>query len=158
VRRYTDMPNLVQLEERKLPDGRTVLVPGRYLRASDFNGKLGPGQQPRVENRGDRRDDKIVLPNGSIGFRWGAEGRGDAGKWNLEDKEARATTHDVKLKLSLMEGDRWCGRDYEVGEVAFPYFGGIDTPTSPPTSRAQRHRRRAGAQGAGAPHQTGQGR
>uniref|UniRef100_UPI0037BEC816 nitrate reductase subunit alpha n=1 Tax=Limnohabitans sp. TaxID=1907725 RepID=UPI0037BEC816 len=62
--------------------------------------------------------------NGSIGFRWGAEGRSDAGKWNLEDKEARGG-NEVKLKLSLMEGE---GTDYEVGEVAFPYFGGIDTP------------------------------
>jgi len=66
----------------------------------------------------------VVLPNGSIGFRWGAEGRSDAGKWNLEDKEARGG-NEVKLKLSLMEGE---GADYEVGEVAFPYFGGIDTP------------------------------
>jgi nitrate reductase alpha subunit len=66
----------------------------------------------------------VVLPNGSIGFRWGAEGRSDAGKWTLEDKEARGG-NEVKLKLSLMEGE---GADYEVGEVAFPYFGGIDTP------------------------------
>ncbi|MFM6991094.1 MAG: nitrate reductase subunit alpha, partial [Rhodoferax sp.] len=50
--------------------------------------------------------------------------RSDAGKWNLENKEARGD-NEVKLKLSLMEGE---GRDYEVGEVAFPYFGGIDTP------------------------------
>jgi len=64
------------------------------------------------------------LPNGSIGFRWGAEGRSDAGKWNLEDKEARGG-NEVKLKLSLMESE---GTNYEVGEVAFPYFGGIDTP------------------------------
>ena len=46
VRRYTDMPNLVQLEERTLPDGRKVMVPGRYLRASDFNGKLGQDNNP----------------------------------------------------------------------------------------------------------------
>ena len=128
VRRFTDMPNLVQLEERKLPDGRTVLVPGAYLRASDFNGKLGQNNNPEWKTLAFDETDKIVVPNGSIGFRWGAEGRADVGKWNLEDKEAR---HDgkVKLKLSLME-DCAAGEpaDYEIGEVGFPYFGGIDTP------------------------------
>ena len=69
-------------------------------------------------------NDKVVLPNGSIGFRWGAEGRADKGKWNLEDKEARHGA-EVKLKLSLMEGEE---AQYDVGDVGFPYFGGIDTP------------------------------
>jgi nitrate reductase alpha subunit len=124
VRRYTDMPNLVQLEARTLPDGRKVTVPGRYLRASDFNGKLGQDNNPEWKTVALDQADRVVLPNGSIGFRWGAEGRSDAGKWNLEDKEARGG-NEVKLKLSLMEGE---GTDYEVGEVAFPYFGGIDTP------------------------------
>ncbi|MFC7434766.1 nitrate reductase subunit alpha [Hydrogenophaga bisanensis] len=124
VRRYTDMPNLVMLEERTLTDGRKVAVPGRYLRASDFNGKLGQDNNPEWKTVAVDQEDKIVLPNGSIGFRWGAEGRADAGKWNLEDKEARSD-EQVKLKLSLMEGE---GSEYDVGDVAFPYFGGIDTP------------------------------
>ncbi|MEY4016434.1 MAG: Respiratory nitrate reductase 1 alpha chain, partial [Pseudomonadota bacterium] len=124
VRRYTDMPNLVQLEERTLPDGRQVVVPGRYIRASDFNGKLGQDNNPDWKTVALDQNDKIVLPNGSIGFRWGAEGRSDEGRWNLENKEARGDG-DVKLKLSLMEGE---DSEYQVGEVAFPYFGGIDTP------------------------------
>ena len=124
VRRYTDMPNLVQLEERTLPDGRTVLVPGRYLRASDFNGKLGQEHNPEWKTVAIDEHDKIVLPNGSIGFRWGAEGTEDAGQWNLENREAR-NGETVQLKLSLMEGAQ---PDYQVGEVGFPYFGGIDTP------------------------------
>ncbi|MBE2264466.1 MAG: nitrate reductase subunit alpha, partial [Burkholderiaceae bacterium] len=124
VRRYTDMPNLVQLEERTLPDGRTVMVPGRYLRASDFDGKLDQTNNPEWKTVALDQDDRIVLPNGSIGFRWGAEGRTDAGKWNLEDKEAR-DGKQIRLKLSLTEGE---SSEYVVGEVAFPYFGGIDTP------------------------------
>ena len=128
VRRYTDMPNLVQLQERKLPDGRTVLVPGAYLRASDFNGKLGQANNPEWKTLAIDESDKIVVPNGSIGFRWGAEGRTDVGKWNLEDKEARNDS-DIKLKLSLMEASTGgVAADYEIGEVGFPYFGGIDTP------------------------------
>ncbi|MCB2039164.1 MAG: nitrate reductase subunit alpha, partial [Ottowia sp.] len=110
--------------ERTLPDGRTVVVPGRYLRASDFNGKLGQKNNPEWKTVAIDQADKIVLPNGSIGFRWGAGERDDLGKWNLEDKEAR-DNGPVKLKLSLMEGE---GSEYEVGDVAFPYFGGIDTP------------------------------
>ncbi|MEI7496574.1 MAG: nitrate reductase subunit alpha, partial [Betaproteobacteria bacterium] len=125
VRRYTDMPNLVQLEERTLADGRKVMVPGRYLKAIDFNGKLGQDNNPEWKTVAFDQNDRVVLPNGSIGFRWGAEGRSDKGKWNLENKEARGDK-DVKLKLSLMDDE---GRDYEVGEVAFPYFGGIDTPS-----------------------------
>ena len=127
VRRYTDMPNLVQLEERTLPDGRKVVVPGRYVRASDFNGNLGQSNNPDWKTVAIDENDKVVLPNGAIGFRWGAEDRADAGKWNLENKEARNNT-EVKLKLSLMVGEV---PNYEVGEVAFPYFGGIESPSFP---------------------------
>ena len=127
VRRYTDMPNLVQLEERTLPDGRKVVVPGRYVRASDFNGNLGQSNNPDWKTVAIDENDKVVLPNGAIGFRWGAEDRADAGKWNLENKEAIHGS-EVKLKLSLMEGEV---PNYEVGEVAFPYFGGIETPSFP---------------------------
>ncbi|MFZ5580265.1 MAG: nitrate reductase subunit alpha [Pseudomonadota bacterium] len=124
VRRYTDMPMLVQLEEQTLPDGRRVLVPGRYLRASDFNGKLGQANNPEWKTVALDANDKVVLPHGSVGFRWGPTERTDVGKWNLEDKEARSG-ETVRLKLSLMEGE---GSPYEVGQVGFPYYGGIDTP------------------------------
>jgi nitrate reductase alpha subunit len=128
VRRFTDMPNLVQLEERTLPDGRKIMVPGHYLRASDFNGKLGQANNPEWKTLALDINDKVVLPNGSIGFRWGPEGRADEGKWNLEGKEARGD-NEVQLKLSLMEGNADGGAaDYEIGEVGFPYFGGIATP------------------------------
>ena len=41
ARRYTDLPLLVLLKEHTMASGETVLVPDRYVRASDFNGKLG---------------------------------------------------------------------------------------------------------------------
>ncbi|MDE2401480.1 MAG: nitrate reductase subunit alpha [Burkholderiales bacterium] len=124
ARRYTDLPLLVQLTEQTLPDGRKVLVPDRYVRASDFNGQLGQDNNPEWKTVALDTQDKIVLPNGSIGFRWGAEGRADTGLWNLESKEA-LHGKEVKLKLSLLEGQ---ASEHEVGEVGFPYFGGIDTP------------------------------
>ena len=46
ARRYTDLPMLVQLKEHNLPDGSKTLVPDRYVRASDFNGKLGQTNHP----------------------------------------------------------------------------------------------------------------
>lgn len=123
ARRYTDLPMLVQLEERTLPDGRKVLSSQRYLRASDFNGKLGQQNNPDWKTLAFDQDGRVVAPHGSIGFRWGAEGTPDAGKWNLENKEARHGD-EVNLRLSATEGRG----AHEVVEVAFPYFAGIDTP------------------------------
>ena len=131
ARRYTDLPLLVMLEERTLQDGplkgRTVLTPGRYLRASDFNGKLGQDNNPEWKTVAFDTGGRAVLPNGSIGFRWGADGRDDQGKWNLEAKEAR---HDaeVKLKLSVLEDG---AQAHDVADVAFPYFAGAVVPNFP---------------------------
>ncbi len=124
ARRYTDLPLLVVLEDKKLPDGRTVKVPGRYVRASDFEGHLGQTNHPDWKTVAYGADGKVALPNGSIGFRWGKEGRPDEGLWNLEAKEAQGG-NDVKLKLSVLEDG---AQAHEVTDVAFPYFGGIATP------------------------------
>jgi nitrate reductase alpha subunit len=122
VRRYTDMPMLVVLEEKILDDGRKVTVPGRYVRASDFDNKLAQVNQPEWKTVALDISGKVVVPNGSIGFRWGADDRSDKGLWNLEAKEAGGL--ESKLKLSMMEDQAL----YETAAVAFPYFGGIDTP------------------------------
>ncbi|WP_338844897.1 nitrate reductase subunit alpha [Massilia sp. W12] len=130
LRRYTDMPNLVMLEEKNLADGRTVLVPGRYLRASDFSDKLGQDNNPEWKTLAFDMENQIVTPQGSIGFRWGAAGRADAGRWNLEQREGRDGAQ-VRLRLSLMndvEPDAKHEQGWQVGDVAFPYFGGRDTP------------------------------
>ena len=63
-----------------MPDGSTTLVPDRYVRASDFNGKLGQANNPEWKTLAFDEAGKVVLPNGSIGFRWGPEGRADAGQ------------------------------------------------------------------------------
>ncbi|MBP8287006.1 MAG: nitrate reductase subunit alpha, partial [Rhodoferax sp.] len=121
VRRYTDMPMLVMLKEKTLPSGETVMVPDRYVRASDFNGKLGAANNPEWKTVALDMSGKVVLPNGAIGFRWGADGRADQGQWNLEAKEARHGMA-VKLKLTVMEGEQ---ASAETAKVGFPYFGGI---------------------------------
>ncbi|MBK1634831.1 nitrate reductase subunit alpha [Rhodovulum adriaticum] len=108
ARKYTDMPMLVRLEEK---DGR--FVPGRMLRADDFDGHLGQTNNPDWKTVGfDDRTGDIVVPNGSAGFRWGEEG-----KWNLEE---RAGDREVSLRLSQILEEH---HDEVVG-VDFPYFGG----------------------------------
>ncbi len=110
-RKYSDMPILVRLDRQ---DGR--LVPGRQLRAADFARALGEKNNPDWKTVGiDEISGKIVVPNGSIGFRWG-----ETGKWNLEEKAGKA---DIRLKLSLIDG---ADHD-EVAGVDFPYFGGAAT-------------------------------
>ena len=124
ARRYTDLPMLVLLREQTLPDGRTTLVPDRYVRASDFDAALGQTNEPEWKTTAFAVDGHVVVPNGSIGFRWGPEGRADVGKWNLEEKDARGDER-VRLKLSVLEDGE---QPHDVVEVAFPYFGGAANP------------------------------
>jgi nitrate reductase / nitrite oxidoreductase, alpha subunit len=106
-RQTTDMPMLVMLEKR---DGR--YVPGRYLRAAELDDGLDQANKAEWKTLAfDEDDGALVLPNGSIGFRWG-----DAGKWNTEQKDAR-DGREVKLALSVAQ------RRDAVVPVAFPYFG-----------------------------------
>jgi len=109
-RELTDMPMLVRLEER---EGR--FIPGRFLRASDFDDQLDQENNPDWKTVAfDELSDQVVVPSGSIGFRWGEEGR-----WNLQAREARQGK-DVRLRLSL------AGVEHETASVDFPYFGGAE--------------------------------
>ncbi len=122
ARRYTDLPMLVMLKETVTPDGGTILVPDRYLRASDLAGSLDQANNPEWKTLALDEGGNIVLPNGAIGFRWGPDGRTDQGLWNLEAKEAKHG-QEVKLRLSLLEGDQ--AGEVPTARVGFPYFGGI---------------------------------
>ena len=111
VKRYTDMPNLVILDDE---GGR--LQQGRFLRAADLVDNLGEEANPDWKTIAINSDDqRLVSPNGSIGYRWGRP-EGQAGRWNLENRDGK-TGDEVDLQLSLK------GNSDEVAEVAFPYFG-----------------------------------
>ncbi|WP_276808308.1 nitrate reductase subunit alpha [Castellaniella defragrans] len=112
-RQYTDMPFLVRLVRQG-----DRYVPDRKLRAADFADRLGQDNNPEWKTVAcDQDTGELIVPQGSIGFRWGQQEGGDAGKWNLELKDARG--HEVHPRLSLIDAYD------EVAPVAFPYFGGI---------------------------------
>jgi len=105
-RRYTDMPLLVRLVEK---NGQ--YVPDRVVRAAEFAGALGQTNNPEWKTVAiDDATGNVVVPHGSIGFRWGEQGR-----WNLEEKEAAGG--NTTLRLTLL------GTHDQIVPVAFPYFG-----------------------------------
>ena len=105
TRKYTDLPMQVVL--RKQGD---TYVSDRNLRASDFANNLGEANNPEWKTIGwDEKSKQFVAPNGSIGFRWGEEG-----KWNLLEKSAGS---DTQLELSCQGKP-----DVEIVPVSFPHF------------------------------------
>lgn len=111
-RQYTDMPFLVRLVRQG-----DRYVADRMLRASDFADQLGQTNNPDWKTLAyDEHTNQIVVPQGTVGFRWGQEEGADAGKWNLDLKDAQGNA--VLPRLTLV------GVQDEVVQVAFPYFGG----------------------------------
>ncbi|MES9897227.1 MAG: molybdopterin-dependent oxidoreductase, partial [Candidatus Thiodiazotropha endolucinida] len=86
-------------------------VSGRFLRASDFTGNMGEENNPEWKTVVyDAKGNSFVVPNGSVGFRWGEEG-----KWNLLEKNAK--------DQSAIEAELSCIDSHDaVVTVAFPHF------------------------------------
>ena len=106
-RRLTDMPVLVCLKE----DGEGYR-PEYTLRASHLSDNFGEEKNPDWKVLAwNEKTDSLMLPNGSIGFRWDG-----SQKWNLETKAQN--DQDVQAALSL----KACADD--VVRVGFDYFGG----------------------------------
>ena len=107
-RSYTDMPFLVKLEKQG-----DRFVPGRMVRASDFKGNLDEGNNPEWKTVCfDEATGHITVPTGSIGFRWGEEG-----KWNIVPTDSK-TGENIRPRKTLL------GDHDDVLKVGFPYFGG----------------------------------
>ena len=71
-----------------------------------------------------RLSGEIVVPQGSVGFRWGEQG-----KWNIEEKNA-ADGAEIRLRLSLdrHQDARAAGAFPYFGGRAHEYFAGTDHP------------------------------
>ncbi|GAB3482558.1 nitrate reductase subunit alpha [Nocardiopsis coralliicola] len=103
VRRYTDLPFLVRLDE-----GDGAAVPGKFLTAADtaeFAGEEHAAWKPLFV---DEASGAAAVPNGTLGHRWGEAG---AGKWNLDlgGRMPQLTFH---------------GPGAQTAEVALPRFDG----------------------------------
>ncbi|MFO7857739.1 MAG: nitrate reductase subunit alpha [Ectothiorhodospiraceae bacterium] len=107
ARKYTDFPNLVRLDATE-----KGYQAGRLLRASDFDQSLGQENNPDWKTVAwDEVSETVVVPQGSIGFRWG-----ENGQWNLEERAGDGS--ETRLRVTQIDH-----RD-EVASVGFPYFGG----------------------------------
>ena len=106
ARQYTDMPMLVRLVKQG-----AHYVPERFIRASDVVKSCGEANNPEWKTLAyDETSNAIVVPKGSVGFRWG-----EKGKWNLEQKASNGQNTKLRLSLADIKDD--------VAEVGFPYFG-----------------------------------
>ncbi|MHB9118597.1 MAG: nitrate reductase subunit alpha [Burkholderiales bacterium] len=105
-RKYTDLPMQVIL--RRHGD---AYVSDRFLRASDFDGGLGETNNPDWKTIVyDEKSKSFLAPNGSIGFRWGEEG-----KWNLLPKNA-SNQEEILAELTCIASKE------DVVSVGFPHF------------------------------------
>ena len=152
ARRYTDLPMLVMLKEHTLPAATRSWCP-IVTCVPPISTTTWPGQQSGMEDRRLRRERQGGAAQRRHRLPLGPDGRADQGQWNLEAKDAQHGS-DVKLKLSLLEGDH-PGTD--TAKVGFPYFGGIVSEHFPNSVLTGRERRCAGAHGAGATHRNRQG-
>jgi nitrate reductase / nitrite oxidoreductase, alpha subunit len=107
VRNYSDMPMQVLLEKQG-----DHYVPTRNLRACDFTGALNVKNNAEWKSVVfDEGSKSHRVPNGTIGSRWGEEG-----KWNLEAKDS-VSGENIWPSLSNIDNAD------AVLDVAFPYFG-----------------------------------
>ncbi|MEV4186339.1 nitrate reductase subunit alpha [Streptosporangium canum] len=123
VRKYTDLPFLVTLEPRG-----DAYVPRRFLTAADLL-EDGDDTSENAEFKTvflDSGTGAAVVPNGSLGFRWGQEGEG---RWNLGldganpeltlfDRSERAVAVDLpRFDEGATEGGSIMRRGVPVTEV-----------------------------------------
>jgi nitrate reductase alpha subunit len=104
AKRYTDLPFVVALEKQ---DGR--LVSNRFLRAGDLGLSMENGDWKTVLF--DSIGKKFVVPNGSMGFRWGSEN----GCWNLRMEDSAGGSEIDPLLSFADDNDGW-------ETASFPFF------------------------------------
>jgi nitrate reductase alpha subunit len=111
VKRYTDLPFLVRLDEK----GDTY-TPGKFLTAADLgeDSENATFKTVLLDAAGEP-----VVPNGSLGFRYGEEG---AGRWNLDlgDVDPTLTLHGgeaVEVDLPRFDGEATLRRGVPVRRV-----------------------------------------
>ena len=124
MKKYTDLPYLVALDEVAGAPG--TYRAGKFLTAADLPAHAAEENAALQDRAPRRRTDEPVVPNGSLGHRFGDDG---AGRWNLD-------LEDVEPRLLRLRAP-----DAETVEVTLPRFDDVDgTPgrACPATCRSRR--------------------
>ena len=104
MRRYTDSPFLVEIDEANgLP------VPGKFLTAADLGGQAAGAANAEFKPVLLDASGTARVPNGTLGHRFASE---DKGEWNLD-------LGDITPMLSVADLDGWDGA---ASEVNLPRF------------------------------------
>ena len=112
VTRYTDLPFLVHLEAG--PDG--AYRPGKFVTAEDLGGRAAKAENAAFKTvLLDARTGKPVVPGGSLGFHYGADG---AGRWNLDLGDVEPLLSAGGTSVGQPAGD--------AVEVDLPRFDALD--------------------------------
>lgn len=110
VKRYTDCPFLVKLENK---DGK--FVPGRMIKASEVSKYTNEENAEWKYLNFNEKNGEIVMPQGTIGYRW----QNKKGQWNLEFIDGK-TGEEYDPVLTLIN------KQEEVLQVEFVDYG-LDT-------------------------------
>ncbi|WP_215782276.1 nitrate reductase subunit alpha [Paludibacterium sp. B53371] len=108
-KQYTDFPMLVTLRESE-----QGLVADHYLRASQLSDHAEVNNPDWKTLLIDGHSGDLVVPNGTIGLRWGEQGA-QVGKWNLSLHATDGREIDPLLSLKDQHD--------HIVPVSFPYFG-----------------------------------
>jgi nitrate reductase alpha subunit len=132
VRKYTDLPLLVRLEEVPASSsGEKAYRAGKFLTASDLPAHEHEENAHFKTVLVDARTDEPVVPNGSLGHRYGDAG---VGRWNLD-------LGGVEPKLSLFGGSEGSENSVLVQLPRFdtPDGAADDVPRGVPVRRVDGH-------------------
>ena len=93
ARQYTDMPMLVRLVKQG-----AHYVPERFIRASDVVKSCGEANNPEWKTLAyDEASGAIVVPKGSVGFRWGERA---SGTWRKKPRTGRTSSCGCRSRQS----------------------------------------------------------
>ncbi|HRK46662.1 MAG TPA: molybdopterin-dependent oxidoreductase, partial [Nocardioides sp.] len=115
TKKYTDLPYLVALESVN-GGGGGAYRPGKFLTAADLPNHAGEENADFKTVLVDARTDGLVVPNGSLGDRFGEAG---VGSWNLDlgDVDPRLTLLAPGADTALVELPRFDNVDGAPGSL-----------------------------------------
>lgn len=99
AKQYTDLPILVTLQEEQ-----GVIKPSYCLRADNLVDNLNETNNPEWKTVCfDSKSQSLVVPRGSIGFRWG-----EKGKWNIHPLSSAGEDIDPVLSVKDLKNSKVC--------------------------------------------------